>query len=295
MKKLLLGIILVSLSMNLLASAVFIDYEGLLNPMDTLYSFSNPIAGAFKKNFLDVETAYEPTEATLTYLLGSIGISTDIFSIYAAPTVMYPMDLFKALSEGSSLDIFPILVPVVASLKLANAIVISANLNTIYQGGEFGILSTPVVAFGLGGKSSTYKKYSAGALYYKTNNLFVFGEDGSIMMNDDFNWKNGVAGMYAYTKALDSESYLNLSVDLSVIDELSDGESDEVLDNILESLTGDLIVSSGGGMIGGGWKRGTYYVLLGLDIRFLKLWAESFGGNGMEIFKNFLIKGKITF
>ena len=295
MKKLLLGIILVSLSMNLLASAVFIDYEGLLNPMDTLYSFSNPIAGAFKRNFLDVETAYESSEATLTYLLGSIGVSTDIFSIYAAPVVTYPMAFFKALNEEESVESVPILIPAVASLKIANAIVISGSINAMYFDGEFGILSVPTVAVGLGGKSSTYRKYSAGALYYKTDDLFVFDENGKIKMNDNFNWKNGVAGVYAYTKTLDSESYLNLSIDLSIIDDLSNEESEDTLNDILNNLTGDFVFSISGGMFGLGWNRGSYYGLLGLDLKFLKIWAESFGGNGMEIIKNFLVKGKISF
>ncbi len=290
MKRPIFLVLLLTTSVALIAAG----YSTWWNPMDTLYAFSNPIAGAFKKDFLDIETAYNSNESTLTYLVGSVGISTDALSLYAAPILEYPMILEKVFSSEIDIKDIPLTIPVLASLKIANAIVISANLNTVYFNGSFGITDVPTIAFGLGGESMNYRSYNSGALYYETSDLFTFDEDGKMTTNENFNWKNGIAGIYAYSKGLNSESYFNVSIDLPVIEKLSN-ESGNSAEIILNSITGDLIVSSGGLTFGGGWNRGNYYGLLGIDLKFLKIWAESFGGNGMEFLKSFLIKAKVTF
>ena len=281
----------------LLAISAFLMAAGFSwwTPMDTMYAFSNPIAGAFKKSFLDIETSYESDKSTLTYLIGSIGISTDALNLYVAPLLKHPMILEKVFN--SEIDIKDILltIPALASLKIANAIVISSSINAVFFKGNFEILDVPTIALGLGGETMNYKTYSAGALYYETSDLFTFDEERKITTNENFNWKNGIAGIYAYSKGLNSESYFNVSIDLPVIDKLSNEEGDNSAEIILNSLTGDLIASNGGVIFGGGWNRGSYYGLLGLDLKFLKIWAESFGGNGMEFFKSFLIKAKVTF
>ena len=296
MKRLIILMIITVISVSLIAlNEVSTIPSAWWNPMDTLYSFYNPIAGAFKNNLLDIETAYDSEESTLIYLVGSIGISTNIFNLYAAPSLEYPMILSEVLNGSIDMNEIPISIPVVASLKIANAIVVSANVNAMYFDGEFGIQDVPTIALGLGGESMSYKRYSAGALYYETSDLFILDSDGNITKNDDFDWKNGMVGIYGYSKGMNSESYFNLSVDLPIIDELSNENNEDSVNLILNSLTGDLIVSNSGLTLGGGWNRGSYYGLLGLDLKFLKILAESFGGNEMEFLKSFLIKAKITF
>ncbi len=278
----------------ILASASFLM---ALTPLDLLYHSTNPVSAAFRRDIVSLEVVYDTSQSTLTRLVGSLGISSDFLNVYVSPALYYPMGLVEEM--GNSKDILneiSAFVPLSIALKIGNSIVVSGALRAMYTGGNFYIYDSPTVSFGLGGMSNRYRRMSSGALYYMTNDLVILGESG-LKVNDSFNFKKGAVGVYSYSKTLNSEAYFNLSLDLSVVDELSSGEYEgsEALQAILNDLTGDLIVSSGNGIFGGGWNRGEYYALFGLSFNFLKVWVETSGGKEKEFFRDFLIKGRISF
>ncbi len=256
----------------------------------------NPIEAAFLHRYISVQFDYISDDHQRVALSG--GISSDLLNAYAV-----------ALTDGNflsgtiNLESMKLDAAAIADLKLANTIVIGGTICgtfSLNEGFKLRDGAIPIVA-GLGGKSESPMKISAGSIYYFVGDL-VRIESGRVEVNDGFDYTNGYVGVYGVSHGINGSSYVNMGFSLRLVKVIEEsGESIDAVDLLKRYAFFSLTHSSEVWTLGGTWKGnpdGVYYydLFLGLDLEFLKIWATTYAQppSGVEIFKRFYFSAQIS-